>query len=84
MKAERRGVTVFRAPTPITAAGARALFSFYLDSMSTQGWTLLGKGDPTRDGWTLRWQFQQQAVLLAFTTATQRLEVDLCPPRPYC
>lgn len=81
----RHGVIVLRSQAPMSLAASQQLFSYYLDSMSAEGWTLLGKGDPTADGWTLRWQFKTQAALMSLTTAPSlRLEVDLCPPQPYC
>lgn len=84
-----RGAIILRlagGASPLTLASSQTLFASYLSSMSAQGWTLLGKGDPSRTGeWTLRWQFKQQAALLTLTMRpTARLEVDLCPPKPYC
>ena len=77
---------VFRPSRPLTAAQSSDLFSYYIDTMQGQGWTLLGKGDPSPTGeWTLRWQFQGQATLISmFTSPRDKLAVDLCPPEPYC
>ena len=81
------GHHVFRpGRSPFTAAGARALFDYYLSTMARGGWTLAGKADPSRLGeWTLKWDFQQRSALLTlYMTPTPRLTVDACPPVPYC
>jgi hypothetical protein len=67
-------------------ARSQALFAFYLDGMSRGGWTLQAKGDPGSTGeWTLRWQHAATAALISFYTAPRvKLEVDVCPPDPYC
>ena len=72
--------------TSIPVAGSQALFAFYLDEMSRGGWTLQAKGDPGPTGeWTLRWQHAATAALISFYTAPHvKLEVDVCPPDPYC
>ncbi len=68
-----------------TEADSMALFGFYLDAMPGQGWTLLGKGDPTRNGWTQRWQAGTDAALLTMATRPRTtFTVQLCPPGPYC
>jgi len=71
---------------PITPEASTALFTEYLTSMPAQGWTLLGKGDPTRAGdWTQRWQAGADAALLTMTTRPRdTFTVQLCPPDPYC
>ena len=71
---------------PITPEASTALFGAYLTSMPAQGWTLLGKGDPTRAGdWTQRWQAGTGAALLTMTTRPRdTFTVQLCPPDPYC
>jgi len=71
---------------PLTPEASTALFSAYLTSMPAQGWTLLGKGDPTRAGdWTQRWQAGTAAALLTMTTRPRdTFTVQLCPPDPYC
>jgi hypothetical protein len=68
-----------------TQADSLALFSYYIDAMPGQGWTLLGKGDPTRTGWTQRWQAGTDAALLTMATHPRTtFSVQLCPPDPYC
>lgn len=68
-----------------STADATALFGFYLDAMPGQGWTLLGKGDPTRSGWSQRWQAGTDAALLTMATHPRTtFTVQLCPPDPYC
>lgn len=70
----------------ISVERSRALFAFYLSAMSAGGWTLQAKGDPSPTGdWTLRWQHAATASLITFYTSPHvKLEVDLCPPSPYC
>jgi hypothetical protein len=72
--------------TAMPLARSQALFAFYLDEMSRGGWTLQAKGDPSPTGeWTLRWQHAATATLISFYTAPHvKLEVDVCPPDPYC
>lgn len=81
-----RGLHVFAPQTPLARPDVLSLFGFYLDTMPAQGWTLVGKGDPRGAGdWVQRWQAGDAAALLTFTTAPRnRLEVELCPPDPYC
>ena len=70
----------------LTPESSTALFTEYLMSMPAQGWTLLGKGDPTRAGdWTQRWQAGTDAALLTMTTRPRdTFTVQMCPPDPYC
>jgi hypothetical protein len=71
--------------TATTQADAVAAFGYYLEAMPGQGWTLLGKGDPARSGWTQRWQAGPDAALLTLTTQPRTtFSVQLCPPDPYC
>ena len=72
--------------TTMPVAGSQALFAFYLDAMSRGGWTLQAKADPGSTGeWTLRWQHAATATLISFYMAPHvKLEVDVCPPDPYC
>lgn len=79
-----RGLYTYPAAAA-TQADSMALFGYYLDAMTGQGWTLLGKGDPTRSGWTQRWQAGTDAALLTMTTHPRTtFSVQLCPPDPYC
>ena len=82
----RGGSHIFRPASPLTAARSQDLFSYYLDSMSREGWTLLGKGDPSPDGtWTLAWWFRTTSATITMDTAPlDKLTVELCPPDPYC
>ena len=72
--------------TTLSNAEDDALFAYYLQTMPAQGWTLLGKGDPTRTGaWSQRWQAGPDAALLTVTTQPRdTFSVELCPPDPYC
>lgn len=81
-----RGLHVFAPGSPLARPEVLSLFGFYLDAMPAQGWILVGKGDPRGAGdWVQRWQAGDAAALLTFTTAPRnRLEVELCPPDPYC
>jgi hypothetical protein len=80
------GSSTFVPVASLSAAGSAQLYSFFLNAMSSGGWTLLGKGDPTPAGdWTLRWQYKAQAVLLTmYTSPAAKLTISLCPPAPYC
>lgn len=80
----RRGLYTFPA-AETTQAEAVTAFGYYLSEMPGQGWTLLGKGDPNRSGWTQRWQAGPDAALLTLTTQPRTtFSVQLCPPDPYC
>lgn len=82
-----RGTHVFvSSEAGLSPEVSTALFSYYLQSMPAQGWTLLGKGDPTRAGdWTQSWQAGTDTALLTVTTRPRhQLTVQLCPPDPYC
>jgi hypothetical protein len=80
----RRGLYTYLA-AETTPAEAVAAFGYYLSEMPGQGWSLLGKGDPNRSGWTQRWQAGSDAALLTLTTQPRTtFSVQLCPPDPYC
>jgi hypothetical protein len=82
----RGGLHVFLMGSAVDRASAATLFNYYLQAMPGAGWTLLGKGDPSKTGaWTQRWQRGQGAALLTLTTRpTDTFTVELCPPDPYC
>ena len=80
-----RGGFRFRSREPMDLVTSQELFSFYLTAMSAEGWTLLGKGDPSPRGWTLSWRHGGDTTLLALITKPAvRFAVDRCPPEPYC
>ena len=80
-----RGGFRFRSHEPMDLATSQGLFSFYLTTMSAEGWTLLGKGDPSPTGWTLSWKHGGDTTLLTLITKPAvQFAVDRCPPRPYC
>lgn len=79
----QRGATL-RALSP---AKAQALLTDYLTGMPPEGWTLQAKSAPSASGdWTLRWVSAQGTITLVTlaTAPKDRLEVDVCPPDPYC
>lgn len=87
--AVKGGSYVLRLPkggSEMTIARSQELFAFYLDTMPRGGWTLQAKGDPSPAGdWTLRWQHAATAVLISYYTSPHvKLQVDVCPPNPYC
>jgi hypothetical protein len=72
---------------PLGPAKAQALLADYLTGMPPEGWTLQANSAPSPSGdWTLRWISAQGTItLVIFATAPKdRLEVDVCPPDPYC
>ena len=85
MSRSGRGGFRFRSREPMDLVTSQELFSFYLTAMSAEGWTLLGKGDPSPRGWTLSWRHGGDTTLLALITKPAvRFAVDRCPPEPYC
>lgn len=85
----RHGAYTFRlakgSPT-LTPAQSQQLLAYFLDVMARAGWTLQATGDPTPTGeWTLNWTLDTQTALIIMTTSPKDLlEIDLCPPNPYC
>jgi len=80
------GLHIFAPQSVLSRADALSLFGFYLDAMPAQGWMLAGKGDPRGAGdWVQRWEAGNAAALLTYTSSPRnRLEIELCPPDPYC
>ena len=85
----RHGAYTFRlakGSATLTSAQSQQLFAYFLDVMARAGWTLQATGDPTPTGeWTLNWTLNTQTALITMTTTPKDLlEIDLCPPNPYC
>ena len=85
----RHGAYTFRlakGSSVLTPAQSQQMFAYFLDVMARAGWTLQATGDPTPTGeWTLNWALNTQTALITMTmTPKDLLEIDLCPPNPYC
>jgi hypothetical protein len=85
----RHGAHTFRlakGSAVLTTAQSQQLFSYFVDVMAKAGWALQATGNPTPTGeWTLNWTLNTQTALITMTTSPKDLlEIDLCPPNPYC
>lgn len=85
----RHGAYSFRlakGSATLTPTQSQQLFGYFLDVMARAGWTLQAKGDPMPTGeWTLNWTLNAQTSLITMTTSPKDLlEINLCPPNPYC
>ena len=80
------GRHIYRPIGTLSSPASTQLFAFYLTNMHDEGWTLIGKADPSPIGeWTLNWAAgSRSATVYLYTRPTTRLTVDACPPMRYC